>query len=228
MRNYRPDYLPAKQYLDLLKSNKACASLVEAAQLSATTSMENVRLRFPRIDDGQFARELSDAQREAARLEPKIEALTAILRQGERDRAKVTTPRWQAGFDLALGRTLVVKVRTEGYNAILATAKQGLKFKDEKSDTWELRSTDKVTISSALAKDADDAKKYLTRVVTDHKGTPWAVEAEKELKRPLGWEWQERFTDVSGRVARAEANRNRPRPDKPEPPKKLRRDPPPL
>ena len=142
MRNYRPDYIPAKQYYDLLKSNKACGSLVEASRLSATTPMENVRLRFPRVDDGQFAKELSNAQRESARLEPKIEALATILRQGEKDREKITTPRWQAGFDLALGRTLAVKVRTEGYNAMLANAKQGLKFKNEKDDTWELKPID--------------------------------------------------------------------------------------
>jgi hypothetical protein len=191
--------------------------------------MENVRLRFPRVDDGQFSRDLSDAQREAARLEPKIEALTAILRQGERDRAKVTTPRWQAGFDLAIGRALAVKVRTEGYNAMLAIAKQGLKFKDEKNDTWELRPIEAVTVSSSLQKDAEDARKYLTRVVSEHNGTPWAMDAEKELKQPLGWEWSERFSDVAGRLARAEANQNRPRPvERPEPPKKARRDPPPL
>jgi hypothetical protein len=120
MRNYRPDYVSTTQYYDLLKTNKACAALVEASRFSAITPMENVRLRFPRSDDGQFARDLSTAQREAAILEPKIEALTNILRQGERDRGKITTPRWQAGFDLAMGRALAVKVRTEGYNAMLA------------------------------------------------------------------------------------------------------------
>jgi hypothetical protein len=228
MRNYRPDYVTAKQYTDILKSNMACAALVEASRMSATTPMENVRLRFPRVDDGQFARDLSNAQREAAKLEPKTEALAAILRQGERDRDKVTTPRWQAGFDLAIGRALAVKVRTEGYNAMLAIAKQGMKFKDEQSDTWELKPSDSVTVSSALAKDAQDAKKYLNRVVTDHKGTPWAMDAEKELRQPLGWEWTERFTDVEGRLARAAMNRNRPRPERPEPPRKPRRDPPPL
>jgi hypothetical protein len=190
--------------------------------------MENVRLRFPRADDGQFARDLSTAQREAAILEPKIEALTAILRQGERDRDKVSTPRWQAGFDLAIGRALAVKVRTEGYNAMLAVAKQGMKFKEQQSDTWELKPSRTVNISSALAKDASDAEKYLTRVVTEHKGTPWAMDAEKELKQPLGWEWRELFTDVQGRIARAGERRNRPRPERPEPPKKPRRDPPPL
>jgi hypothetical protein len=192
--------------------------------------MENVRLVFPRIDDAQFARDLSNAQRTAARLEPKIAALTAVLRAGEPDREKVTTPRWQAGFDLAIGRALAVKVRTEGYNAMLAAAKQGMKFNNDQSDTWELRPAESITTGSALAKDAADAKRYLERVVAEHPGTPWALDAEQELREPLGWQWQERFNDVAGRLARAQNNNNnnRPRPQAPEPPRKPRRDPPAL
>jgi len=228
MRNYRPDYLPTKDYYLLVKSNAARAALVEASQLSTTTATENIRRRFPRIDDAQFARDLSEAQKAAAKLEPKTGALVAILRRGERDRPKITSPRWQAGFDLAIGRALAVNVRTEGYNAVLAQAKQGLKFKNEQSDTWILRPSGSVTISSALARDAADAKKYLERVVAEHRGTPWAMEAAEELKHPLGWEWDEEFTDVAGRLARAEANRNQPRPERPDPPRRPRRDPPAL
>jgi hypothetical protein len=231
MRNYRPDYISSQQYYDLVKSNRASAALVEAARLSAITPMENVRLVFPRVDDGQFARDLSNAQRTAAKLEPKIIALAAILRDGERDRDRLTKPRWQAGFDLAIGRALTVKVRTEGYNTMLAQAKQGMKFKDEQSDTWELRASEAVTSGSALAKDATDARIYLERVVAEHEGTPWAVEAANELRQPLGWQWRETFTDVAGRIARAQAgnnNNNRPRPEPPVPPRRPRRDPPAL
>lgn len=230
MRRYRPDYIPVRDYYQMVKSNAAYTALVEASQLSATTPMENVRLRFPRIDDAQFARELSEAQRTAAKLEPKTNALVSILRQGERERPKVTSPRWQAGFDLAIGRALAVNVRTEGYNTMLAAAKQGLKFKDPQNDTWVLRPSKKITVSSALANDAADAKMYLERVVSEHPDTPWALEAAKELKQPMGWEWREAFTDVAGRLARAEAARNQPRPprEEPEPPRKPRRDPPAL
>jgi hypothetical protein len=228
MRNYRPEYVSAQQYYREVKSNRAYAALVEAARVSAITPMENVRTTFPRIDDGQFARDLSNAQRTAAKLEPKIGALVAILRQGESDREKLSKPRLEAGFDLAIGRALAVKARTEGYNAMLAEAKQGLKFKDEQSDTWELRPADTVTTGSALAKDAADAKTYLERVVAEHQGTPWALEAEEELRQALGWKWEERFTDVSGRLARMAEARSRPRPERPEPPGKPRRDPPAL
>src|SRR6476660_5298664 len=102
--------------------------------------MENVRRRCAGKDDAQLARDLSSANRTRAKSEPKVDELVTILRQGERDRSKITTPRWQAGYDLAMGRSLAVKVRTEGYNAMLAVAKQGLKFKNDKDDTWELKS----------------------------------------------------------------------------------------
>jgi hypothetical protein len=229
MRNYRPDYVSTAEYNKLLQSNRACAALVEAAQMSAIAPMEVVRLRFPKVDDGQFARDLSNAQKTAAKLEPRIQQLAGVLRQGEKDRPKISTPRWQAGFDLAMGRTLAVLVRTEGYNTMLAEAKQGLKFKDEKNDTWELQPSSSVGENSALAKNAADAKMYLERVVAEHAGTPWAQDAQRELRQPLGWQWKERFTDVAGRLAQRNANNNnRPRPERPVPPPKPRRDPPAL
>jgi hypothetical protein len=133
---------------------------------------------------------------------------------------------------LAIGRALAVKVRTEGYNVMLAQAKQGLKFKDPRNDTWVLRPAREVTANSALAKDALAATAYLQRVVAEHPGTPWAMDAERELEQPLGWQWRERFTNVAARVAQAQAmaqagnNRRRQSPNAPPP--KPRRDPPAL
>jgi hypothetical protein len=196
--------------------------------MSAITPMENVRLRFPKIDDGQFARDLSNAQRTAARLEPRANQLVAVLRQGEKDRVSVDIPRWQAGYDLAMGRALAMLVRTEGYNAMLAQAKQGLSFKQEQSDTWELQQAEVVNDNTGLAKNAADARLYLERVVAEHDGTPWALEATRELRQPLGWKWHELFTDVAGRLAQNRGNDSPPRPETPAPPPKPRRDPPAL
>ena len=229
MRNYRPEYVPARAVLRIGQINMACAALVEASRLSAITPMENVRLRFPRIDDGQFARDLSNAQRTAAKLEPKINALAAILRQGERDRDKVTTPRWQAGFDLAIGRALAVKVRTEGYNAMLAEAKQGMKFKNEQSDTWELRPAESVTVSSALAKDADGCAEVSGARRGRAQGNALGTRRDRELRQPFGWEWRRRI-HRRRRPHRPGGERPAisPRPERPEPPRKPRRDPPAL
>jgi hypothetical protein len=229
MRSYRPDYVTVEAYYKLLADNRARGALVKAAQLSWTTPMEDMRLRFPKVDEAQLARILSVAQRSAAKLEPKIDQLVTVLRQGEPDRPKLTKPRWQAGFDLAIGRALAVKVRTDGYNAMLAQAKQGMTFKNPRDDTWILRPAREVTVNSALAKDSAAATAYLQRVVADHPGTPWAKDAQRELAQPLGWKWQERFTDVAGRVAQSQQGANKRRPPPPaEPPQKPHRDPPAL
>lgn len=230
MRNYRPDYVTVQHYYQLLAKSRACAALVEASQLSWTTPMQDVRRQFPKVDDAQLARDLSVAQRDAAKLEPRINQIVAILRQGEADRSQITKPRWQAGYDLAMGRALATKVRTEGYNAMLAAAKQGLKFKNPQNDTWILRPSREVTVNSALAKEAAAAADYLNRVLQDHPGTPWADDARRELEQPFGWQWRERFTNVAARLAEAQRMaQNRNRPQRPaEPPAKPRRNPPAL
>jgi hypothetical protein len=103
-----------------------------------------------------------------------------------------------------------VMVRADGYNAILAKAKQGMRFTDPKNDTWRLVPTDQVTVSSTLEKQAAAARQYLERVVAEHPQTPWALLAEKELKQPLGWKWEEMFTGVNA-PRQVAGNNNAPR-----------------
>ena len=131
-------------------------------------------------------------------LQPKIDALYGILAAGLPDREKVTEKRWQAGYDLAIGRVLAVKVRTDAYNIMLAEGKTGMKFKDPKNDTWRLvPNGDISTVGSQTEKAAAQAETYLQRVVAEHPGTPWAQIAAAELRRPLGYAWQEAHTGVN-------------------------------
>ena len=170
--------------------------MVSASSKSQLDKLENPRTNFVKRDEAEFSTALSEAQQMAARLEPKINALYEELKLGEVDRDKETTPRWQAGYDLAMGRIMAAKVRTEGYNQMLAAAKRGLKFKDEKNNTWTLKPSDEISVGSQMVKLADKAKMYLTRVSKDHADTPWAMLADRELKDSLGWKWEESFTPV--------------------------------
>jgi hypothetical protein len=197
MRRYRPDYVAPAEYDRRLSTNLARASLVETSRMSWVGTLESPRLRFPRRSEADLARLLTEAQKQAARLEPKVNRLYEHLKRGEQDRDKEASPRWQAGYDLAIGRVLAVKVRTEGYNAILAKAKRGLKFRSERSDTWVLQPSDDISVGSQLKKLADKARMYLNRVVEEHPATPWALLAGRELESPMGWTWQERFTGVN-------------------------------
>ncbi|MBI1899484.1 MAG: VWA domain-containing protein [Planctomycetia bacterium] len=196
MRRYRPDYLSIKEYDLALQQNKAKLALVRASNLTWLNQMDGPQLTFPRQNEGELKRLLDDAQKVAAKLEPKIDQLYTALQLGEKDRPKIIEPRWQAGYDLAYGRVLAAKVRTETYNQMLALLKGGKNFQDKNNDTWELRPAN-TTVGSSLERMAKQARELLEGVVRDHPGTPWALLAEKELRTPFGWEWTEKHTGVN-------------------------------
>jgi len=198
MRNYQPDYLSAVTIDKMLAGNRAKKALVEAARSVEISPMESPTMTFPRKDDGALALLLSDAQKMAARIQPRIDVLAELLKSGLPDRDAITERRWQAGYDLSLGRVLALKVRTDTYNTMLAQAKSGMKFKDPKNDTWVLEESDDVSkAGSQTEKISQQATMLLERVVRDHPGTPWALLAAEELNHKLGYTWVERHTGVN-------------------------------
>jgi len=198
MRNYQPDYRSAVTIDKMLAENRAKKVLVEAARSVEISPMESPTMTFPRKDDPALALLLGDAQKAAARLQPRIDALAELLKSGLADRDAIKEKRWQAGYDLSLGRVLALKVRTDAYNTMLAQAKSGMKFKDPKNDTWVLEESDDVSkAGSQTEKVSQQAALLLNRVLQDHPGTPWALLAAEELRRPLGYKWVERHTGVN-------------------------------
>ena len=129
-----------------------------------------------------------------------------MLKEGEVDRPRLTNPVGRPATIFRWDACSRLKVRTEGYNSILAKAKQGMHFEDPKNDTWRLVPSEEVSISSTLEAQAKAGKQYLERVVNEHPGTPWALLAKIELQRPFGWKWQETYTGVN--VPRQAANGN--------------------
>ena len=188
---YAPDYVLAADYQKLLSENKARAALVEAAKLSPVVLEGAPGTRFAREDEAKMAKKLSQAQQFAARNLPGVERLCDLLLKGEEDRARLTSQRWQAQYDLAMGRALAHKARLDGYNSMIALLKRGKTFQNADSKAWVLKPADNFETESTIRRTADKAKMYLERVVKDHPGTPWAKIAEDELKSPLGWTWTE-------------------------------------
>jgi hypothetical protein len=226
MKKYQPDYFSEREYRRQLSRNRAQAALVEAAQLSWASPLDDFDTRFPRRDDASLAADLSRAQRAAAIRQPELDRLCKILLDGEVDRPKLRSLRWQAGYDLALGRALAAKVRNDGYNVMLANAKQGMEFKDEANNTWQLRGEVELA-NSSLEKLGLKAERLLKHVVSEHPDTPWAMLANRELATPLGWRWQETYTFIP-ELAQPDQNNMTPQPEVPRPTPPPRRDPPPL
>ena len=221
MQAYRPDYLTKNEIDSLLSKNRAKKALVGVAAKSEVKPMELPTLTFPRKNDGDLVRLLGLAQRDAAILLNQIEPIYTSLQQGLVDRPKIEEKRWQAGYDLDMGRILAMKVRTYAYNSMLGQAKAGMKFQNEKSDTWELVPANDVSgVDSRTQKMAAQAKEFLERVVADHPGTPWALIAEEELENPIGYRWEERHTGVNNPSMKAGNNNNNNNPSAPQDDKK--------
>jgi hypothetical protein len=218
MRRYRPEYVSARQYRKNLDDNPMRQALSEASQMSWLQPLDEPRRRFVVRSESQFARDLTEAQKDAARIEPALEQLSQILLSGQRGRAREIVPRWQVGYDLAMGRVLATKVRAEGYNVMLAQAKGGLKFTKGANNTWRLNPSEEVRGGSRLARDAEQARQYLQQVTKEHEGTPWSLIAQRELDQPLGWTWEETFTEIAppaDRVANEDRSNSLPQDDQP-------------
>jgi len=195
MRPYRPEYVSIQEYDRRAKGNLARSAVLRSAQM-AINRIDSPQVRFVKRDEAQFANELTEAQKAAAKLEPKLNAVYQVLKHGEEDRESEDSLRWQAAYDLAYGQTIAVMVRTRGYNEMLAKAKRGLKPKTEKNNTWRLVADEELSTSSQLERKAKRATEFLQRVVDEHPETPWAMLAQRELDVPLGWKWQESYTPM--------------------------------
>lgn len=191
LSKYAPDYVSDAEYQKLLSGNKAWSALVAAAKHSKVTVEGYPESRFVKGTEAQNAKRLSQGQQFAAKNLPPVDQLYDALSPGESDRDKLTSPRLQAEFDLAMGRVCAVKARLDGYNSMIAALKRGKTFQNANSREWILEPSDTFETESTIKRMGERAKMYLERVVKEHAGTPWARIAEEELRNPMGWTWRE-------------------------------------
>lgn len=193
MRNYAPDYRPIPEYDQELMNNPAKRALVEVATMTMKRSIPQPQRTFQASNDNVLRQQITQAQRPFADLEYHLDELLAPLAAAEKARAQIAEPRWRAGFDLAMGRLLAMKVRAFGYNSVLAEMSRSPKeFQRKGSNMWRLVPSHEIDgYEPKVRQFARQAKMYLERVLNEHPGTPWAVLAEHELSIPMGWEWRE-------------------------------------
>lgn len=191
MSAYKPFYGSTEEYLADVNSNKAKLALHNAAKLGHTKVFRMQDYEFRATDEAAMSRQINMTQRIPAVIRPGLEKLFDILKEGEKERDKLTSKRWQASFDLAYGRTMANYVRVIGLNSMMAELKGGKSFTDASNNSWMLLPDEDISTGTSNQKMADKAKMYLQRVIDDHPDTPWALIAQKELESPMGWRWQE-------------------------------------
>ncbi|MBN8627354.1 MAG: hypothetical protein J0M17_17895 [Planctomycetes bacterium] len=189
---YAPRYMSEKDYQALVAGNKALSALIAAAKLPAAKQISGPETSFGVDEAGSpTTADVDKAQRPQALIKPSIDAVYDLLKEGEKDRPKLTDPRQQAAFDLAMGRIMAAKVRTEGYIVLLAAFKSGRKATKPDTRLWRLEMADGIEKNSVLDSMAKKARQYLEKVIAEHPNTPWANAAQQELALPIGWKWIE-------------------------------------
>ena len=209
MQNYPPDYRPIKDYMADLMKNKAKAALVATALKTSVTNLPVPQLVFRADTDNALRTEITAAQQPIAVLDKSLSEMDVVLSEGEKDRDKISNPRWQASYDLAMGRVLAMRARVYGYNAVMAEMKVNPKpFAKKGNNQWKLVPSKEITSGPNVKKLASKAAMYLKRVVDDHPDTPWAMLAERELGQPMGWDWQEANFDYARLGMTADGKKN--------------------
>lgn len=198
MKDYLPDYRPVRLYLDDVSRNAAKQALLQAAESTRLQRVSAPTLRFRADTDTALRTAAAEAQKAATIIDHRVSEIVMLLEAGEQDRPKLRAPRWKAAYDLAMGRALAIQARAKGYNWMLAKAKSvPPTFQTEGNNTWEMVPSNEVLTGPEVRKIVAKANEYLSRVVDEHPGTPWAYLAELELANPLGWSWRETRVDYA-------------------------------
>lgn len=196
MKSYRPDYRPLRTMETEVMKNKAKQALINVCKNTSMKDAPVPTLIFRADNDNALRQEITAAQPLAARYDAPLQEMQQMLEVGEKDRDKLDTPRWRASYDLAMGRVLAMRVRYFGFNKMAAEMKLNPKtFKTAGNNQWRLVESSEITTGPEVKKLEKRAREYLTRVVDEHPGTPWALLAEKELSKQMGWQWEEGKAD---------------------------------
>ncbi|HET6574248.1 MAG TPA: hypothetical protein VFG68_11630 [Fimbriiglobus sp.] len=147
----------------------------------------------------QFPGETNDAVKKLIAAEQEAPALIGLKL---RDRVKAMEPLvsqlgeekskyWQATFLYALAQAKARQAFIEEYNYALANIRTDtLPDRGKGTVGLQLVSVVKMKSKKDIREVAESARELFARIVTEHKGTPWAVQAKRDGAVALGLEWR--------------------------------------
>ncbi|MBX3413869.1 MAG: VWA domain-containing protein [Pirellulales bacterium] len=196
LRRYMPAYTSANEYTKGVKQSKVRQAVLSAVDITHQRDLKGTpTLSFAPTGDN-FQQQLREAQESVAYDLLTIErALAPFGNKGmEQEYSQEVSPRWQAWYDLTLGRLLAMQVRCHEFNWACAVMKgKGSDFVDQKSNRWEFVPDEKINFGSVSERAAAEATRLLKRAVENNPGTPWALLAQRELEKPFGFRVEEGY-----------------------------------
>ncbi len=210
MKEYVPELVPRRTYQETREKSKFRETIFQVAKGLDPQSKPTLNIAehwypaehaaFQKVGQENFNRALVNLNL----LSTAIKTLEAVRPL----RAKETSQRWRANYDLALAQCKAYRVRL--FQFCLVMDKQ-LKAKppvsDPKHNAWNLVRTkniveptpEQVKITKVdfeeLKKNDKEAREEFEFVIKTHPRTPWSNRAEYELNTGFSWVWQSIFRD---------------------------------
>lgn len=198
LKPYEPDYSfgSPEDYEKDLRKHPLRAAVVQAAQLSRKFTAKGTPTLDLRVTAANFKNAAGDAQKSVAESQLMVDlVLQAMPDSLEKHLERETSGRWRLNYCLTYGRLLAHKVRCQEYNLAFAWIKNDLTADDinKKSNHWIVKPDKTINYAGNMRKTAAKAEEYLSRIIREAPGTPWAVLAQRELKDGFGVRIDQKF-----------------------------------
>ncbi|MBL8827670.1 MAG: VWA domain-containing protein [Planctomycetaceae bacterium] len=153
------------------------------------------------IDKAEFAKAAATEMQEAKQIIVYLQEAEKALERIKPLRARESSPRWRANFDMIYGQVLAYQVRLYEYGARLQLQTvnpkpiKNILGPKRPTNYWGIANTNK-TITDEITKEKRElAQQVLQQIIAEHSGTPFATRAEWELKRSFGIDLNEGYLD---------------------------------
>lgn len=136
----------------------------------------------------QVLKEQGDPGKAGLYLEEALDELKTVADKRDEE----PSPRWKALYDFIVARLMSRIVYVTEYNYLLAQIRtDSLPELPQGASGYRVGSKTKVSTPEGKIKDmVRDIKKAWDKIENEHKGTPWAVIAQRERLNALGLEWR--------------------------------------
>lgn len=201
MRPYAPDYRSMPEIVEEMQYHPLHVAIINSALLTrkyAPTTPPPVSFWGGYIEPPEFRnycnRALPAAEAQAARTAELLEQALGLFgpngMEGEYERE--ASPRWQAWYDLCVGRLLLQSVRFEEYRVTLRMIDDPRGF-PIKANQISLFPYATIRSGERCLQRAQEGQRLLQRCLDKNPGTPWAFLAARELEHPVSVDFNWRY-----------------------------------
>jgi hypothetical protein len=210
MKEYVPDLVPRRRYLEERQKSKFRSAISEVVRLLDPWSDPQLQIQegWYSVDPAQFRTAGDESFKRAMRAFGLLNQAARILEKVKPLRDKEESQRWRANYDLAYAQVLAYRVRLFQFMLVMDDYLNNFpKPKDARNNVWNVgRVPEMQTPTDRQIKltkvDMDELKKQLEMAIKQfefvkktHPRTPWANRADFETKQGYGMKFFEGFRD---------------------------------